>query len=65
MQIIEETLANESSFLAQLFNHGARVVLVIGVVLAVLQQVALFAMGTAGILQAAGKNEMIRLAQNT
>jgi MFS family permease len=39
MQIIEETLSNESSSLSQLFNPGMRVVLVIGVVLAVLQQV--------------------------
>jgi len=65
MQMIEETLANESSFLAQLFNHGMRVVLVIGIVLAVLQQVALFAMGTAGFLQATGKNEKTSWAQNT
>jgi len=39
MQIIEETLSHESSSLTQLFNPGMRVVLVIGVVLAVLQQV--------------------------
>jgi len=39
MQMIEETLSHESSSLSQLFNPGMRVVLVIGVVLAVLQQV--------------------------
>ncbi len=37
--MIEETLSHESSSLSQLFNPGMRVVLVIGVVLAVLQQV--------------------------
>ncbi len=39
MQIIEETLSHESGSLSQLFHPGMRVVLVIGVVLAVLQQV--------------------------
>jgi len=39
MQMIEETLSHESGSLSQLFNPGMRVVLVIGVVLAVLQQV--------------------------
>lgn len=39
MQMIEETLSHESSSLSQLFNPGMRIVLVIGVVLAVLQQV--------------------------
>ena len=39
MQMIEETLSHESGSLSQLFSPGMRVVLVIGVVLAVLQQV--------------------------
>ena len=39
MRMIEENLSHESSSLAQLFTPGMRVVLVIGVVLAVLQQV--------------------------
>lgn len=39
MQMIEETLSNESSSLSQLFHPKMRVVLLIGVVLAVLQQV--------------------------
>ena len=39
MQMIEETLSHESSSLSQLFTPSMRVVLVIGVVLAVLQQV--------------------------
>jgi SP family xylose:H+ symportor-like MFS transporter len=39
MQMIEETLSHESSSLSQLFNPGMRIVLVIGVVLAVLQQI--------------------------
>ncbi|MHC4396821.1 MAG: sugar porter family MFS transporter [Planctomycetota bacterium] len=39
MQMIEETLAHESSSLSQLFLPGMRIVLVIGVVLAVLQQI--------------------------
>ncbi len=39
MQMIEETLSHESSSMSQLFKPGMRVVLVIGVVLAVLQQV--------------------------
>ncbi len=39
MRMIEENLSNESSSLSQLFSPGMRVVLVIGVVLAVLQQV--------------------------
>jgi SP family xylose:H+ symportor-like MFS transporter len=39
MQMIEETLSHESGSLSQLFHPGMRVVLVIGVVLAVLQQV--------------------------
>jgi len=39
MQMIEETLSHERSSLSQLFNPGLRVILVIGVVLAVLQQV--------------------------
>ena len=39
MQMIEETLAHESNSLSQLFLPGMRIVLVIGVVLAVLQQV--------------------------
>ncbi len=37
--MIEETLSHESGSLSQLFSPGMRVVLVIGVVLAVLQQV--------------------------
>ena len=39
MQMIEETLSQESSSLSQLFQPRMRIVLVIGVVLAVLQQV--------------------------
>ena len=39
IQLIEETLSHESSSLSQLFNPGMRIVLLIGVVLAVLQQV--------------------------
>lgn len=39
MRMIEENLSHESSSLSQLFNPGMRMVLVIGVVLAVLQQV--------------------------
>lgn len=39
MLMIEENLSHESGSLSQLFNPGMRVVLVIGVVLAVLQQV--------------------------
>jgi sugar porter (SP) family MFS transporter len=39
LQVIEETLSLESSSLSQLFNPGMRIVLVIGVVLAVLQQI--------------------------
>jgi len=39
MQMIEKNLSHESSSLSQLFNPGMRVVLVMGVVLAVLQQV--------------------------
>jgi SP family xylose:H+ symportor-like MFS transporter len=39
MLMIEENLSHESSSLSQLFTPGMRVVLVIGVVLAVLQQV--------------------------
>jgi SP family xylose:H+ symportor-like MFS transporter len=39
IQVIEETLAMESGSLSQLFHPGMRVVLVIGVVLAVLQQI--------------------------
>ena len=39
IQAIEETLSLESSSLSQLFNPGMRIVLVIGVVLAVLQQI--------------------------
>jgi SP family xylose:H+ symportor-like MFS transporter len=39
MQVIEETLSHESGSLSQLFNPGMRVVLIIGVVLAVLQQI--------------------------
>jgi SP family xylose:H+ symportor-like MFS transporter len=39
IQVIEETLSLESSSLSQLFNPGMRIVLVIGVVLAVLQQI--------------------------
>jgi sugar porter (SP) family MFS transporter len=39
MQMIEENLSHESGSLSQLFSPGMRVVLVIGVALAVLQQV--------------------------
>ena len=39
IQVIEETLSLESSSLSQLFSPGMRSVLVIGVVLAVLQQI--------------------------
>ncbi len=39
IQAIEETLSLESSSLSQLFNPGMRIVLAIGVVLAVLQQI--------------------------
>jgi SP family xylose:H+ symportor-like MFS transporter len=39
IQVIEETLSLESSSLSQLFSPGMRIVLVIGVVLAVLQQI--------------------------
>ena len=39
IQVIEKTLSLESSSLSQLFNPGMRIVLVIGVVLAVLQQI--------------------------
>lgn len=39
IQVIEETLSLESSSLSQLFSPGMRVVLVIGVILAVLQQI--------------------------
>jgi MFS transporter, SP family, xylose:H+ symportor len=39
LQAIEDSLAHESSSLAQLFQPGMRIVLAIGIVLAVLQQV--------------------------
>ena len=39
MQMIEENLSHESGSLSQLFTPGMRIILVIGVVLAVLQQV--------------------------
>ncbi len=39
MQMIEETITHESSSLSQLFLPGMRIVLIIGVVLAVLQQI--------------------------